>query len=103
MSKSRIRLFVAVFSILLFTSQIQAQENEIIYLDESSFPVIDFSVDPSVANQELGRLFDEMTTAAGDPPNPGGIPVDGGLGILLAAGVTYGIRRMKKGSQKPIA
>ena len=96
-----IKLCVVLFTMTFFSLQTTAQDNEIIYLDESSFPAIDFKLETSAANQELGRLFDEITTAAGDPPNPGGIPVDGGLGILLAAGVTYGIRRMRKTEQNP--
>jgi hypothetical protein len=29
-------------------------------------------------------------------PDPGGVPVDGGLGLLLAAGVAYGVSRRRK-------
>lgn len=101
MNRSMIKLCVVLFTMTFFSLQTTAQENEIIYLDESSFPAIDFNMESSAANQEFVRLFDEITTAAGDPPNPGGIPVDGGLGILLAAGVTYGVRRMRKTAQNP--
>lgn len=30
------------------------------------------------------------------PPDPGGVPVDGGLSLLLAAGVGYGANRLRK-------
>jgi hypothetical protein len=30
------------------------------------------------------------------PPPPNPIPIDGGVGFLLAAGVGYGLKRMKK-------
>ena len=30
-----------------------------------------------------------------DPPDPG-VPIDGGLGFLLAAGLIYGVNRYKK-------
>jgi hypothetical protein len=29
-------------------------------------------------------------------PDPGGVPVDGGLSLLLAAGVAYGVSRRRK-------
>lgn len=31
-------------------------------------------------------------------PAPGGVPVDGGLSLLLAAGVAYGVSRRRKRS-----
>ena len=33
--------------------------------------------------------------AGTDNSNPGGIPVDGGLSLLLAAGAAYGVRRVR--------
>ena len=30
------------------------------------------------------------------PPPPNPVPIDGGVGFLLAAGVGYGIKRMRK-------
>ena len=35
-----------------------------------------------------------------DDPGLGAVPVDGGLGFLLAAGVGYGVRRAYKGRKK---
>jgi len=29
------------------------------------------------------------------PPNPPGFPIDGGIGILIAAGVAYGIKKIR--------
>ena len=34
------------------------------------------------------------------PPNPPGTPIDGGLGVLLAGGIAYGISRIKKSKQQ---
>ena len=28
------------------------------------------------------------------PPNPAGIPVDGGIGMLIGAGIAYGVRKI---------
>jgi len=36
------------------------------------------------------------------PPDPG-VPVDGGLSILIAAGVGYGVNKLRKNTQKKSA
>jgi hypothetical protein len=44
-------------------------------------------------------VFSQEDLLAGevDPPDPGGlVPVDGGLSLLLAAGVAYGVSRRRK-------
>ena len=44
-----------------------------------------------------------MLTFAQGPPDPGDTPIDGGLSLLLAAGVGYGVkkyRERKKGEDK---
>jgi hypothetical protein len=42
-------------------------------------------------------LEDEDPTPPPAPSDPGGaVPIDGGLGILLAAGVGYGVKRIYK-------
>jgi hypothetical protein len=43
-----------------------------------------------------------MSTAANEGPDPGNIPVDGGLGFLLAAGLGYGARRLQKNRKNKI-
>jgi len=48
--------------------------------------------DPYGLNENNSRqnpLADEL-------PDPGGVPVDGGLGFLLAAGVGYGANKLRK-------
>lgn len=56
-------------------------------------------------------FFPSLLHAQGGPPDPGGdpdVPVDGGLSLLLAAGVGYGVKKIhdhrKKKSEeaKPI-
>ena len=48
---------------------------------------------PAMAQEE------ELGTEAG--PDPASVPVDGGLSLLLAAGVTYGGRKLyRKGIKK---
>lgn len=36
------------------------------------------------------------TINADGPPNPNDVPIDGGLSILLAAGVGYGLKKYRK-------
>ena len=47
-------------------------------------------------------LEEEDPTPPPGPGDPGAaaVPVDGGLGLLLAAGVGYGVKRMYKSRQK---
>lgn len=41
-----------------------------------------------------GMLSSVMVMAQQNPPNPGGVPIDGGLSFLLAAGVGYGAKKV---------
>ncbi len=43
-----------------------------------------------------GLAQDPGDTDIGDPDQPTGIPVDGGLGFLLAAGAVVGVRKIYK-------
>ena len=38
--------------------------------------------------------------AQSDPPPPNDAPIDGGLSLLLAAGVGYGVKRYRDGKNK---
>ena len=41
------------------------------------------------------RAQDDLL-AAEDAPNPGDVPVDGGITLLLAAGAAYGVGRLRR-------
>ena len=41
-------------------------------------------------------LHAEDLASETDPPAMGDVPVDGGLSLLLAAGATYGVRRVRR-------
>jgi hypothetical protein len=42
-----------------------------------------------------------MITLAQGPPDPDDVPIDGGLALLLAAGVGYGIKKYRADRKKP--
>jgi hypothetical protein len=49
-------------------------------------------------------MFSDLSAAVEDAPAPGApptnLPVDGGLSLLLAAGVGYGANRLRKNRKK---
>ena len=63
-------------------------------------------IKPSESNSSRKRNFfsNDVTVNEAPPEFPdnvdASIPVDGGLGLLLAAGVGYGVRRLKKKKDK---
>ncbi|WP_372766293.1 PID-CTERM protein-sorting domain-containing protein [Lutibacter sp.] len=40
--------------------------------------------------------YPPKNAAAGPPPPPPGLPIDGGLSLLLVSGVAYGIYELKR-------
>jgi hypothetical protein len=52
-------------------------------------------VDPPVSSDLNGQTLDEDPIGT-DNREPGDIPVDGGLSLLLAAGAAYGARRLRR-------
>jgi hypothetical protein len=43
-------------------------------------------------------ILPQFAKAIGNPDDPGGdpdAPIDGGIGVLLAAGVVYGLRKIR--------
>jgi len=44
-------------------------------------------------------LFIDVASAQPPPPDPEPIPLDGGLSILIAAGIAYGARKVYKNQQ----
>lgn len=77
-----------------------AQDNsETIYLDDQAFSQLDFSAGTEEFGQKLQFLIGDISSEGADPGN---IPVDGGLGFLLAAGLGYGARRLQKNRKNKI-
>jgi len=52
-----------------------------------------------VLGLSISPFFMKSAIAQPPPPKPKDIPIDGGLSLLVAAGVAYGVRKIYK-SQK---
>ena len=91
-----------IFSLALFLSVglTAVAQDDVVFIEESDFSQIDFS---SGENSDLKQMFNELAAGVdnadtGGPPT--GLPVDGGLSLLLAAGVGYGANRLRKNRKK---
>ena len=50
-------------------------------------------------------ILPQLASAIGNPDDPGGdpdAPIDGGVGILVAAGVAYGVKKIRDERRKKI-
>jgi len=94
-SKSIILLFVLT---LFFRQSIVAEENnEILYFDQESFDDIFKNSTSSELSTDLKNMFNEIPSTGIDfNDNTSDVPIDGGLGFLLAAGLGYGANRLRK-------
>jgi lipopolysaccharide assembly outer membrane protein LptD (OstA) len=94
-SKSIILLFVLT---LFFSQSIVAEENdEILYFDQESFDDIFKNSTSSELSTDLKNMFNEIPSTGIDfNDNTSDVPIDGGLGFLLAAGLGYGANRLRK-------
>jgi hypothetical protein len=92
-----------IFSLALFLSVglTTVAQDDVVFIEESDFSEIDFS---NGGASNLQQMFSDLSAAVEVGPNPGGepagTPVDGGLGLLLAAGVGYGAKRLRKSRKK---
>ena len=48
----------------------------------------------------VGLAAHAQPSTGGPQPAPAAVPIDGGASLLLAGGVAYGLRRMRRG--KPV-
>jgi hypothetical protein len=86
-----------IFSIVLFltVSITTVAQDDILFIEESDFSQIDFSS----GEANLQQMFSDLSAAAegaSKDRSHKGLPVDGGLSLLLAAGVGYGVNRLRK-------
>jgi hypothetical protein len=90
-----------IFSIVLFltVSMTTVAQDDVLFIEESDFSQIDFSSGGSDIQQILSELSAATEGASKDRSHKG-LPVDGGLSLLLAAGVGYGVNRLRKNRKK---
>ena len=91
-----------LFSLALFLTVCltTVAQDDVLFIEESDFSQIDFS---SGENSDLKQMFNELAAGVdnADPGTPpSNLPVDGGLSLLLAAGVGYGANRLRKNRKK---
>lgn len=96
-SINKVLFSLALFLTVGFTAVAQ---DDVVFIEESDFSEIDFSNGGSNVQQ----LFSDLSAAVEVGPDPGApptsAPVDGGLSLLLAAGVGYGANRLRKNRKK---
>jgi hypothetical protein len=81
-----------IFSIVLFltVSMTTIAQDDVLFIEESDF---------SSGEANLQQMFSELSAAAegaSKDRDHKNLPIDGGLSILLAAGVGYGANRLRK-------
>ena len=91
-----------LFSLALFLTVglTTVAQDDVVFIEESDFSEIDFSNGGS----NLQQMFSDLSAAVEVAPDPStpptNLPVDGGLSLLLAAGVGYGANRLRKNRKK---
>ena len=91
-----------LFSLALFLTLglTTVAQDDVVFIEESDFSEMDFSTGGSNVQQ----MFSDLSAAVEDGPAVGeppvGLPVDGGLSLLLAAGLGYGANRLRKNRKK---
>jgi hypothetical protein len=96
-SINKVLFSLALFLTVGFTAVAQ---DDVVFIEESDFSEIDFSSGGST----LQEKFNDLSAAVENAPDPGApdpnLPIDGGLSLLLAAGVGYGANRLRKNRKK---
>jgi hypothetical protein len=99
MGNMKIKILILLVSSFLFLVNISISQdnNETIYFDEKAFEDLFGNSSSSETSQSLKNMFKEISS---NPPpfddNTSDVPIDGGLGFLLAAGIGYGANRLRK-------
>lgn len=86
------QLLIIIFLIGLFHFEAQSQDSDSPWLEEDERAMLDDSP------WSIKEDFFSNSIPSTPPPPP--VPIDGGVGILLAAGIGYGLRAMRKRGKK---
>jgi hypothetical protein len=91
-----------IFSIILFltVSMTTVAQDDVLFIEESDFSQIDFSSGEANLQQMFSELSAAAEGASKDRSPKKGLPVDGGLSLLLVAGVGYGVNRLRNNRKK---
>ena len=91
-----------LFSLALFLTVglTTVAQDDVVFIEESDFSEIDFSAGGSDVQQMLSDLSAAVEVGPDPGAPPTSLPVDGGLSLLLAAGVGYGANRLRKNRKK---
>ncbi len=81
-------ILAILVSFSLFSTPLSAQ------VDDPGATGIAVPLFPQLSEDDTGGGDDFVGTDNG--PDPGPLPVDGGLSLLLAAGAAYGARRLRR-------
>jgi len=71
----------------------------LLYLHSQSSPLIllfMFRILPVAALLLLALVSHAQPNSGGPTPNPTGVPIDGGISVLLAGGAAYAVRRLRR-------
>ena len=89
-------LYLVVFAVTIFALPAVAQTE----LLETTLPTESFDAFPNLNEADPGTPGDPGGGAGGGTGDPDGVPVDGGLSLLLAAGAGYGANKLRKNKKK---
>ncbi len=88
-------LYLVVLAVTIFALPAVAQTE----LLETPLPTESSDAFPNLNEAEPGNPGDPGGGGTGDPDDAG-VPIDGGLSLLLAAGAGYGANKLRKNRKK---
>ena len=96
-------IIILILTVLFFwTYTANGQSNEEWGSDSPFGPYEEPEYDPANDSpwSKTENMFNSTTPMTPPPPPTPGVPIDGGAGFLLAAGVGYGLREIRKRRKK---
>jgi len=91
-------LTLSIFIVLVLANLTTTAQNntETLEFDEETFNDLFSDKNSTEISRQLGQMLDEIsTTDITFDDNAADVPIDGGLGFLLATGMGYGANRLR--------